>query len=137
MYAFDIPPPEVTRNSDGNDGCQMIDGVLGGITGVAEIRNGLSDKSNDILAGRHTRDRSGEYVIEHQRRDAEFCKRPTHRLFDYAVDAAAREHRAALDVNRAHRITEEHHAEDEPGCSPPHGLLGYAASIESGRGEIV
>src|SRR5437763_16497247 len=90
-------------------------------------------QTGDILSGRHTRNRHGEDVIEHQRRDAELCQRSAEGFFHDAVYATANEHRAALDVYRSHRERKQHHAEDEPWSGAPEGVLGDAAYIVGGR----
>ncbi len=90
----------------------------------------LVHQAGDVLAGGHARDRPGENVVEHQRRDAELGEGAAQRLFHHAVNAAAGEHRTAFDVDRAHREAEQHDAENEPGRGRADCLLGNAAGIE-------
>ena len=90
----------------------------------------LIEKAGDVLAGGDAGDGPGEDVVEHQRGDAELGEGATKCFFHHAVDAAAREHGAALDIDRTHGEGEEHDAEDEPGCGLTYGLLGDAAGIK-------
>ena len=75
----------------------------------------------------------GKDVIEHQRRNAELGEPAAEGLFYHAVHAAAREHRTALDIHRAHGKAEQHDAEDEPRRSRSHRLFGDAAGVEGRR----
>ena len=88
-------------------------------------------QAGDVLTGRHARDWSREDVVEHQRRNAYFCEGGAQGFFHHAVNAAAREHRAAFDVHGTHGKAEQHDAENEPGRSRANSLLGDAAGVES------
>ena len=72
-------------------------------------------EADDVLPGRDAADRAGENVIEQERRHRQPSQPASHGLLDDAIDAAAHEHGAALDVDAAHAVAEEHHAQDEPG----------------------
>ncbi len=100
---------------------------------VVRHRHHLVHQAGDVLAGRYARDGSREDVVEHQRRDAEFGEGAAQGLFHHAVDAAAREHRAAFHVHRAYGKAEQHDAENEPGRGGANRLFGDAAGIK-GRG---
>src|SRR5207247_1561507 len=56
---------------------------------------------------------------------------------DDAVYAAAGEHGAALDVDGADGVGEEHHAEDEPGGGLADGLFADAADVIDGAGHVI
>jgi hypothetical protein len=77
-------------------------------------RKQLIDKAGDVLPGGHAGNRAGKDVVEHQRGNAEFGEGPAQSFFHHAIDAAAGEHGTAFHVNRAHRESEEHNAQDEP-----------------------
>ena len=92
---------------------------------------------DDVLARRDATDRPRQDVVEEQRRDRQLRQRAAHRFLDDPVHAAANEHRRAFDVHGAHRVREQHDAEDEPGRSLSHRLLDDASDVERGRPEIV
>src|SRR5689334_4359122 len=71
-------------------------------------------ETGDVLARGDPGDWAGEYVVEHECRDAQLCEAAAQRFFDNAVDAATNEHGAALDVDGADREREEHDGDDEP-----------------------
>ena len=62
----------------------------------------LVHQSGNVLPRGNAGDRPGQDVVEHQRRDADLGEGAAHRFLDDAIDAAADEHRAAFDVDRAH-----------------------------------
>ncbi len=93
----------------------------------------LIEQPDDILPGGDAGDGPGEDVVKHEGRDAELGKGAAERLLDDAIDTAAGEHGAALDVDRTDGEREEHDAENEPGGGASDGSLGDAAGIE-GRG---
>ena len=84
----------------------------------SQIQSSLINPTT-VLPGRHGADRPGEDVIEQQGRDREPGEPAAHRLLDDPVDAAAHEHGAALDVDAAHGVAEEHDRQDEPGRALP------------------
>src|SRR5262249_53255839 len=59
-----------------------------------------------------------------------------HGLADDAVDAAADEQGAALDVDPADGVAEQHHRQDEPRRRRPDGLLDDAADVEGGAAQV-
>ena len=97
----------------------------------------LVQHANEILARRDAADRSGENVIEHQRRNGKLRQRSAQRFFHHAVHAAAHEHAAALDVHGANRVREQHDAENEPGSGLADELLGLTARVIGRRSEVV
>src|SRR5208283_1107446 len=109
--ALDVVPPEIGGAENGEEG--------GAETGVnveaqMEIVHRFVDQANDVLAGRHPADRPGENVVEHQGRNAELGQGAAHSLFHHAIHATTDEHAAALYVNGANAVGEQHDAEDEP-----------------------
>ena len=100
------------------------------VAGVRHVHQ-FVHQAGDVLARGYARDRPRQNVVEHQRRDAELRKRAAKRFLHHAVNAAAREHRAAFDVHCAHREAEQHDAENEPRCGRAYSLLGDAACVES------
>ena len=147
LDSLDVLPPVVDRHQRAQQRRGVVHVELDGLAARVHQRrrqpvrlvghiHQLVDQTGDVLAGRHARDRPGKNVIEHQRRHAELGESASQGLLHHAVNAAAREHRAALDVHRAHREAEQHDAEDEPGRSRSHRLLGDAAGVE-GRGTQV
>ncbi len=132
--AAGVAPPEVDRDQDGDERrggarreCCACD---------AGAHQDVVDEAGDVAAGRHAADRPGQHVVEQQRRHRQLRERAAHRLLDDAVDAAADEHRGALDVERAHGVGEDHHAEDEPRRRLADRLLDDAADVERRRSEI-
>ncbi len=97
----------------------------------------LVQKSRQILARGNAADGPGQDVVEHQRGDGKLRERAAHRLFDDAIDAAAHEHAAALDVHGSHGVGEQHDGQNEPGSGLADGLLGDRARIEGGRAEVI
>ena len=128
-----VAPPEVDGDQDGDEGRRRLrrDPRV-----RAGARQDVVDQAGDVAAGRHAADRAGQDVVEQQRRDRQLRERAAHRLLDDAVDAAADEHRGALDVERAHGVGEDHHAEDEPRRRLADRLLDDAADVERGGSEI-
>ena len=112
--ALGVAPPEVDRDERGDAGGVEIDRSRRGVPRMAEVGRGLRHQADDVLPGRDAGDRAGQDVVEHQRGDRQLRQRPAHRLLDDAIDAAAREHRARLDVDGADGVREQHHAEHEP-----------------------
>ena len=118
--------------SDGDERGRGVDAAAAASTCRRGASRSLSRPAM-YWPGRHAADRPGQHVVEQQRRDRQLRQRAAHRLLDDAVDAAAHEHRRALDVERPDGVGEEHHAEDEPGRGLADGLLGDAADVEGGR----
>src|SRR5262249_10144865 len=66
----------------------------------------------------------------------EFRQRPAHRLVNDLVDAAADEHRAALDIDRADRVGEQHDRQDEPGRGFADRRFGDSSYVVCARCEV-
>ena len=146
--ALDVLPPVIDGDGEGEDNRGPVDvelrraveNVVNGARNPAVRVGGDHDfveQADDVLAGGHAGDRAGENVVEHQRGDAELGQRAAEGFFDDFVDAAAHEHRAAFDVDGAHRKREEHDSDNEPGGGFADGLLGDAAGIKGRRSQIV
>src|SRR5262249_45634034 len=103
---------------------------------VVVVVQGLQDEPGDVLSGRHAADGAGEDVVEHQGRHGQFGQKAAHRFLDHAIDAAADEEGAALDVDRADGVAEEHDGQDEPGGGGSDGRLDDAADVVGGAGEV-
>ena len=101
-----------------------------------ENRQRIEQQAHDVLAGRHAADRAGQDIVEHQGRDRELGQESAQGLFDHAIHAAADKQRAALDVDRADGIAEQHHRQDEPGGGGPDGALDDAADVVGRAGQI-
>ena len=93
------------------------------------------DQAAEVQARAHRADGAGQHVIEHQRRNRELGQRAAHRLVHHFVHAAAHEHRAALDVDGAHRVGKQHDRQDEPRRCFADGLFGDAAYVVGGIAE--
>ena len=94
------------------------------------------EQAGQILAGADHADGAGEDVVEDQRRDGEPRDERAHGVAHDDVHAAAHEHAAAFHVDRAHGEAEQHDARMNQGALLADGVLGDAAGIKSGRGEI-
>jgi hypothetical protein len=111
--ALDVLPPVVDghcrREHRGGVVSVELEGVSveieqGGrkpVTVVGHVHH-LVHQPDDVLAGGHTRDWTGEDVVEHQGRHAQLGECRTQGFLHYAIDAAAREHGTAFDVHGAH-----------------------------------
>src|SRR5882757_4804862 len=148
LEAFDVLPPVVEGDDDRAEGGGEVHGQLRNVMVCAQKERGqpvmrgadfqqLVEEAGDVLAGRHTGDRTGEDVVEHQGGDADLGEGAAESLLDHAVDAAAGEHGAAFDVDRANGTGEENDADDEPGGGLADQLLGDAAGIKRGGAEVV
>ena len=80
----------------------------------AVMAQDLVGQADDVLSGRDAADRTGQDVVKQKGRDRHLGERAAHRLFHDPIDAAADEHRAALDVDAPHRVAEQHDRQDEP-----------------------
>ncbi len=129
-----ILPPEVNRDQSAKCGGKGVFGEVG--DGMARSPGNVLNKPGKILSGDHRADRSGEHVIEEQGRDREFSKRPAHGFLDHAVNTAADKHAARFDVERSHRIAEQHNSENEPGSALADDLFGIASGVVGGRCEV-
>ena len=102
-----------------------------------EIQRRFVNQPDDILACGHAADRPSQNVVKHQGGDAEFGQRAAHGLFDHAIDAAAHEHAAALHVEGADGVGEQHDAQNEPGRGLPDVGFRFATGVISRGGKIV
>ena len=91
---------------------------------------------DEVLAGRDAADRTGQDVVEQERRHRQPGQPAAHRLLDDAIHTAAHEHGAALDVDAPHAVAEEHHPQDEPGgrladlrLDDPADVIGRAGQV--------
>ena len=94
-------------------------------------------QSNQIKARRNAADRPGEDVIEHQRGNRELGQGFAHGFLDHAVNAAAHEHAAALDIKRAHSVGQQHDGEDEPRSAFADKVFRNGAGVERRRAHVV
>ena len=133
VQALGVAPPEIHGDEDREQRRRLVVRDPGD---GAEPPEQVVDQAGDVLARRHAADRASQDVIEQQRRDRQLRHRRPHRFLDDAIDAAADEHRGALDVHGAHRVREEHDAEDEPGRRLADRLLRDAADVVRGGSEI-
>ena len=140
--ALDVLPPVIDGHRGGEDGGGGIHVELEGVVvrvhqsrrkpvAIGRDYQEFVHQSCNVLAGGNAGDGSRQNVVEHQRRDAELGEGAPQGFLHHAVDAAAGKHRTAFDVDRAHRETEEHDAEDEPRSSRAHRLFSDASGIES------
>ncbi len=108
-----------------------------GVDGHAEpARHDFEDQADDVLPAGDGADRPGQDVVEHEGGHGELGHELAQRFADDAVDAAADEQGAALDVDRADGVAEEHDAEDEPRGGRADGLLDDAADVVGRAGQV-
>ena len=126
LDAENVLAPEICRDGDGEEG----GGEIGwqDDAGVRELEQ-FVNQTDQVLTGRHAAYGPGQDVVEHQGRDRDFRQRRSHRFFDDAIDAAAREHRARFHVHGAHRVREQHDGENEIGRRAAAGGLNDAADV--------
>ena len=148
LNALDVLPPVVDGHRRGKHCRRVVQVKLESMPGdilqgrwqpvvlVHHVQH-LVHQAGDVLPGRHTRDWSRQNVVEHQRRNAQLGEGAAQRFFHHAINAAAGEHRTALDVNRAHREAEQHDAQNEPGRSRTYCLLSDAARVKRRRTKVV
>ena len=148
LNALDVLPPVIGGGYDGKE-----DGEVVGIemqrlvTGAYQRRRQpamllcddqqLVDEPGNVLPGGNAGDRPRQDVIEHQGRDADLGEGAAKRLLYDAIDAAAREHGTAFDVNRANGEAEEHDRENEPWRGGADRLFRNAAGVEGRRGHVI
>src|SRR6516225_2536292 len=132
--ALDVVPPEVNGAENGKKrGTEIrLD-----VKAPVDVVGGFVEQSDNVLAGGHATDGSGEDIVEHQRRDAEFRERAAQGFLDDAVDATAHKHAAAFDVNRADRVGKQHDAQDEPRSGLADVALGFATGIIGGGSQVI
>ena len=105
-------------------------------SGMMNISAHILDETRQVLARRNCADRAGKHIVEQQRRNRKLSQRSAHRLFDYAINAAANEHAAGLDIQSPDAVAEQHHRENEPGSALADDFLSVAASVISRRGKV-
>ena len=137
--ALDVHPPEVDRHHDRDRRREPV--LVGHQGAVGPQLEQVVEQADEVLAGRDAADRTGQDVVEQERRDRQPGQPAPHRLLDDAVDAAAHEHRAALDVDAAHAVAEEHDRQDEPGgrladlrLDDPADVVGRAGQVAEDDG---
>ena len=54
MDAFDVAPPEVERDTDGDHGGDVVGRLFGRLPRMAEISDRLREQADDILTGSNT-----------------------------------------------------------------------------------
>jgi hypothetical protein len=96
---------------------------------VTRVASYVFNKSCEILARDNGADGAGEHVVEQQSGDRELGEGSAHGLFDHAVNTAADEHAAGLDVQSPHGVTEQHDREDEPGGALANDFLGVTSGV--------
>ena len=132
--AFDVLPPEIERHGDGKKRGSQISRQSNVQMGVAEE---VVQKSGKVLAGGHAADRSRQNVVEHQRGNGDFRKPAAHGLLNHAIDAAADKHAATFHIQGAHRVSQEHHGENEPGRRFAKSFLSDGTCIESRGAHVI
>ena len=90
-----------------------------------------------ILSCGDAADWPGKDVVEHQCGNRELGQGAAQGFLDHAVHAAAHEHTAALDVDRANRIAEQHDGEDEPGSGLADEVLCFTARVIRRGSQVV
>ena len=133
MNALDVLPPEVNHHYHGKSGGERI---VGNVNVVAQVVEGVVEKSGDVLAGRYRADGAGEDVVEQKGGNRQLGQGPTHGLLDYTVDAPADEHGARLDVDGPDRVAEKHDSENEPGSAFADHFFRVTAHVVRRRGEV-
>src|ERR1051325_3627979 len=104
--------------------------------GMPTVLGYVFNKACEILTRNNRTDWARENVIKKKSRYRELSQRATHRLFDDAVNAAASEHAAGLDIKSPHRIAEQHDRQNEPGSALADDLLSVAAGVIRGGCQV-
>ena len=131
--APDVAAPEVGGDQHAKTGGEEVGrNARGDVAALGK----LVDQVAEIQSGADHADRSGENIVEDQRRDRETRHEVSHGVAHHDIHSAAHEHAARFQVHGADREAEEHDREDEPRRAFPDGVLHDAARIESGRCEI-
>src|SRR5882672_11736024 len=99
--ALGVLPPKIKSDDNGKARCDEIDSAGGERPAYVEVLQEIIDEPSKVLAGGDAADRAGQDVVEHERGDAEFCKRSAESHFHGAIHATAHEHAAAFYVHRA------------------------------------
>ena len=133
MHALGVLPPEVGHDDDRDAGREV---VIGKIQRAVQVHAHVLDEARQILARGDGADGASQNVVEEQGGDRELGESSAHGLFDDAVNTAAHEHAAGLDVQRPHGVAEQHDRKDEPGRALADDILGVAAGVISGRGQV-
>ena len=118
----------------GEDGCEAI--FRKRLQGMTNIAGDVFDKTRQILPRRNRADGTGQHVVEEQGGNRNLGQSPAHGFFDHAVHPAAHKHAAGFDIQRPHRIAEQHDRKDEPGCALADDFLGIAAGVIGGGSQV-
>ena len=132
--ADDVLTPEIQRHDGGEDRGEVrrVDVNARVVKGLPEFVN----EAADVQPRADAADGAGQDVVEHQRRDGKFGQRAAHGFMNHAIDAAAHEHAATLDVDGADGVREQHDRQDEPGRGFSDGVFGDAAGVVRGGCEV-
>src|SRR5438105_14996587 len=94
-------------------------------------------KAHQVMACRYATDRSGKDKVEHQGGDRKLRHSAAHAFFHNAIEAAADKHAATFHVQRAYRISQKHHGQNEPRRGLAEGLFRDGAGVESRGAHVV
>ena len=134
MDALDVDPPEVDRHQDRDRRREPV--LVNHQRAVGAQLEQVVQEADEVLAGRDAADRTGQDVVEQECRHRQPRQPAAHRLLDDAIHAAAHEHGAALDVDAAHAVAEEHHPQDEPGSGLADLRLDDPADVVGRAGQV-
>ena len=134
MHADNVLTPKIDRHHDRDARGKDLRIDHPGL--VARRLQRFVQQPGDVEAGADPADRAGQHVIEQQRRHREFRQCPAQGLVNDLVDAAADEHRTALDVHRAHGVAEQHDRQDEPRRRLADCRFGDAAGIKCRAAQV-
>ncbi len=99
VHALRILPPEIGHYDHGQSRGEV---VVGEIQRAVHVHAHVFDEAGQILAGGDGADGPGQHIVEKQRGDGKLGQGTAHGFFNHAVNAAANEHAARLDVERPH-----------------------------------
>ena len=108
-----------------------------GAPGLMQRLGDIVQQAPQILPRADRADGAGENVVDHQRGDGKLGDGGSDAVAHHDVHAAAHEHAAAFHVHGAHGVAEQHHAQHHPGRGFADGLLGDAADVVHGGGQVV
>jgi len=131
---LDVFPPEINRNQHRERRGGQVHGQ--NQRGVHIVQKFIQ-QTDKIKAGGNSADGPRQDVVKHQGGHGNLRQRTAHRLLDDAVDSATHKHAAALDINRAHRIRQDHNRQNEPWACFPDEMLSDGSRIERGRAHVV
>ena len=134
VNADSVLPPEVDLHDQRKTSREVLRFHMP--VGLTQVLADFIEQTGEIQTRADAADRSGEHVIEHQRRHRKLGQRAAQCFMHDLVHSAAHEHAAAFDVDGAHGKAKQHDAEDEPGGALADGGFGDAADVVSRRGQI-